>query len=152
MDERIAGMRKQIFITLIISILICSFAHAQSKKSPKRTKQIPAVKDNSPIVSKPLVTFVEIGSVKCIPCRMMQPIMRSIEQKYGDQIKVVFYDVWKQEQAHFAQEYNVRLIPTQVFLDAKGKELMRHEGFFPEKDIDTFLQSKDLKPKLSAKE
>ncbi len=60
--------------------------------------------------------------------------------------------MWKEEQAHYAQDYNIRLIPTQVFLDANGKELMRHEGYFPEKEIDVFLQSKGLKPKLPAKE
>ncbi len=76
----------------------------------------------------------------------MQPVMKSIEQKYGDQLKVVFYDVWKQEQARFAQVYSIRLIPTQVFLDQEGKEVLRHEGFFPEKDIDAFLQSRGLKP------
>ena len=145
-------MKKQFVLLLILGIVFSSFVLAQSKKSPKKTKQIPAAKDNSPIVSKPLVTFVEIGSVNCIPCRMMQPVLRSIEKKYGDQIKVIFYDVWKPEQAHYGQEYKIRLIPTQVFLDANGKELMRHEGFFPEKDIDAFLQSKGLKPKLSAKE
>ena len=30
-----------------------------------------------------LVTFVELGSVNCIPCRMMQPIMTEIEQQSG---------------------------------------------------------------------
>jgi thioredoxin 1 len=74
-------------------------------------------------------------------------VMKAVEEKYGSQLKIVFYDVWKQEQAHYAQEYKIRLIPTQVFLDAKGKELMRHEGFYPEKDIDAFLQSHGLKPK-----
>ena len=39
------------------------------------------------------VTFVELGSVKCIPCKMMQPIMEEIEKEYGDQVKVVFHDV-----------------------------------------------------------
>jgi thioredoxin 1 len=148
MDERLGGMRKRIIVTIVISILVCTFAHTQSKKSIKRSKQTPAAnKDSSTIVSKPLVTFIELGSVKCIPCRMMQPVMRAIEQKYGNQIKVIFYDVWKQEQAQYAQEYKIRLIPTQVFLDVNGKELMRHEGFFPEKEIDIFLQSKGLKPK-----
>jgi thioredoxin 1 len=133
---------------LLICIIAFSSSDAQKKKKTKTTKQsAAAVKDSVAVVAKPMITFVELGSVKCIPCRMMQPVMKAIEQKYGDQVKVVFYDVWKQEQAHYAQDYNVRLIPTQVFLDAKGKELMRHEGFFPEKDIDTFLQSKGLKPK-----
>jgi thioredoxin 1 len=81
----------------------------------------------------------------------MQPVMKAIEEKYGSQIKVVFYDVWKEEQAYYASEYKIRLIPTQVFLDINGKELMRHEGFFSEKAIDTFLQSKGLKPKSGKK-
>ncbi|HQK72015.1 MAG TPA: hypothetical protein PL101_12990, partial [Bacteroidales bacterium] len=36
------------------------------------------------------VTFIELGSVRCIPCQQMQPIMKSIQEKYGDQVKVVF--------------------------------------------------------------
>jgi len=87
-----------------------------------------------------------------VPCRQMQPVMKAIEEKYTGQVKVIFYDVWKEDQQHYAQEYKIRVIPTQVFLDQNGRELMRHEGFFPEKDIDGFLQSKGLKPKLSSKE
>jgi thioredoxin 1 len=98
-----------------------------------------------------LVTFVELGSVKCIPCRQMQPVMKAIEEKFGEQIKVVFYDVWKEDQKHFAQKYGIRLIPTQVFLDESGKEIMRHEGFFPEKEIATFLQGRGLKLKPPGK-
>jgi thioredoxin 1 len=101
---------------------------------------------------KPKITFVELGSVKCVPCRQMQPVMKAIEEKYAGQVKVVFYDVWKEDQRHYAGEYKVRVIPTQVFLDEKGQELMRHEGFFPEKDIDAFLQSKGLKPKTAVKD
>jgi len=78
--------------------------------------------------------------------------MKAIEDKYGDQIKVVFYDVWKDDQKEYASKYKIRLIPTQVFLDESGKELMRHEGFFPEEDIDEFLQSRGLKPMPVAKD
>lgn len=93
------------------------------------------------------VTFVELGSVNCIPCKAMQPIMKSIEKKYGDQVKVVFYDVWTKEQRKFAEQYKIKLIPTQVFLDANGKEFHRHEGFYPEEEIDKILQGKGLKEK-----
>jgi len=92
------------------------------------------------------ITFVELGSVNCIPCKAMQPVMKAIEEKYGDQIKVVFYDVWQPDQKKYAQQYRIRLIPTQVFLDASDKEIFRHEGFFPEEEIDTLLQSHGLKP------
>jgi|SRR3990172_3117227 len=97
------------------------------------------------IGQKPLATFVELGSVNCIPCRMMQPVMRSVEQKYGSQVKVVFHDVWTEAGRPAASQYKIRLIPTQVFLDKDGKEFFRHEGFFPEAEIDKLLQKQGLK-------
>ncbi len=96
---------------------------------------------------KPKVTFVELGSVRCIPCKQMQPVMKAIEKKYGEQVKVIFYDVWKPEQKDYAEKYKIQLIPTQVFLDENGKEFFRHEGFYPEKEIDKILKSKGISPK-----
>jgi thioredoxin 1 len=95
---------------------------------------------------EPKVTFIELGSVNCIPCKQMQPVMKSIEEKYDEQVKVIFYDVWKQEQKKYAQQYGIKLIPTQVFLDENGKEFHRHEGFYPEAEIDKILKAKGLKP------
>jgi thioredoxin 1 len=88
------------------------------------------------------VTFVELGSVKCIPCRQMQPVMKSVEEKYKGQVKVVFHDVWKDKA--LAQKYGIQLIPTQIFLDENGKEFFRHEGFFPEDEIVKLLASKGI--------
>jgi thioredoxin 1 len=96
--------------------------------------------------SKPKVTFVELGSVNCIPCKQMQPVMKAIETKYGERVKVTFYDVWTPEQKKYASQYKIKLIPTQVFLDENGKEFFRHEGFYPEKEIDKLLQGKGIKP------
>ena len=33
------------------------------------------------------------------------------------------------------QKYGVKMIPTQIFFDASGKELFRHEGFMSKEDI-----------------
>jgi thioredoxin 1 len=97
---------------------------------------------------KPLVTFVELGSVKCIPCRQMQPVMKSVEEKYGKQVSVVFYDVWKPDQREYAEKYGIKVIPTQVFLDKDGKEFFRHEGFFPEPEIDRLFEKRGLKARM----
>lgn len=91
------------------------------------------------------VTFIELGSVKCIPCQKMQVVMKSVEEKFGDQVKVVFYDVWTPEGKPFADLYNVNLIPTQVFLDKHGKEYARHEGYFPEEELVKVLNEKGVK-------
>ena len=94
---------------------------------------------------KPLVTFIELGSVNCIPCRQMQPVMKAIEGKYGSQVNVVFHDVWTEAGKPAASRYRIRLIPTQIFLDKGGKEFFRHEGFFPEMEIDKLLQKQGLR-------
>ncbi|MEI6847069.1 MAG: thioredoxin family protein [Chlorobiaceae bacterium] len=105
----------------------------------------PQVKSVNPIM-KPQVTFVELGSKSCIPCKLMQPVMRSVESKYGWQLKVVFYDVSSTEHRHYAKLYSIRIIPTQVFMDGNGKEFFRHEGFFSEKEIDTLLKQHGIMP------
>lgn len=91
------------------------------------------------------ITFLELGSVSCIPCKKMQPVMKSIETRYAGDVKVIFHDVMKDKT--ISQKYGIKLIPTQIFLDRSGKELMRHEGFFPEEEIDKFLASQGVTPK-----
>lgn len=91
-------------------------------------------------VSIPKITFIELGSVKCIPCKMMQPVMESIEKEYSEIVKVIFYDVWTKEEKKYARQYKIKLIPTQVFLDEEGKEFFRHEGFFSQKDIEELIR------------
>ncbi len=87
---------------------------------------------------KPKVTFIELGSVNCFPCRKMKLIMKSTEKRYGSQIKVLFYDVWKPEQKEYAKKYKIRVIPTQVFLDENGNDFFRHEGFSQKKKLIRF--------------
>ena len=90
------------------------------------------------------VTFVELGSVRCIPCKMMQPIMKEIEEEYGAEVDVVFHDVWTAAGEPYGREYGIRVIPTQVFLDADGKEFFRHEGYYPKEEIVQLLKSRGV--------
>lgn len=118
---------------LLISAAVLLIAACGAKKADNEI-----VQENS----KALITFVELGSVNCIPCKAMQPVMKSIETKYEGQVEVIFHDV--REDRSIGQKFGIRLIPTQVFLDSSGQEIMRHQGFFPEKDIDRFLQEQGL--------
>ena len=83
--------------------------------------------------SKYPVTFIEIGADRCIPCKKMQPIMKEIAGTYAGRVQVVFYDVWKDPEP--GRHYGIQLIPTQIFMDRKGKEIARHVGFFPKEEI-----------------
>ena len=91
------------------------------------------------------VTFVEIGAARCIPCKMMQPIMKEIAEEYKGQVNVVFHDVWTEKGKADAMKYNIRFIPTQVFLDKDGKEYFRHEGYFPKDELIKVLKMKGVK-------
>jgi len=132
-------MKNQYIIVLLVfisALLFFSCGKKEMKQVENKTNQNELVNNNYKI------EFIELGSVSCIPCKKMQPVMASIEKKYAGQVKVTFHDVWKDEAP--AKKYGIDLIPTQVFLDAGGKELMRHQGFYPEEDIDKFLQSQGV--------
>ncbi|MCX6984615.1 MAG: thioredoxin family protein [Lentisphaerae bacterium] len=83
----------------------------------------------------PLPKLVDLGASKCIPCKKMAPILEELKKEYAGILDVEFIDVWQKENAKKAEEYKVESIPTQVFLDSKGKELWRHVGFFSKEDI-----------------
>ena len=82
---------------------------------------------------KPLPRLLDLGAGKCVPCKMMVPILDELKTTYAGKLDVVFIDVWENEQA--GAQYGIRMIPTQIFYDANGKELFRHEGFFAKEDI-----------------
>lgn len=97
---------------------------------------------DSTTVAKPKITMLELGSTSCIPCKMMEPVMESLQENYGEQIRIIFYDVKKEKEK--AAEWKIRMIPTQVFLDEEGKEIHRHVGFYSEELIDEFLLEQGL--------
>lgn len=74
------------------------------------------------------VTMVDLGAKKCIPCKMMAPIMEELEKEYKGRAAIVFIDVWENPDA--GRKFGVDIIPTQIFYDAKGNEVLRHKGFY----------------------
>ena len=80
-----------------------------------------------------LPKLVDLGADKCIPCKMMAPILDDLKKNYAGKLEVEFIDVWKNQSA--GEQYGIRVIPTQIFFSAAGKELFRHEGFFAKEDI-----------------
>jgi thioredoxin 1 len=80
-----------------------------------------------------LPKLVDLGADKCIPCKAMAPILKDLKAEYAGRMDVEFIDVWKNPDA--GKTYKIKLIPTQIFFDASGKERFRHEGFFGREDI-----------------
>lgn len=82
-------------------------------------------------------TLVEFGATGCKPCDMMQPILDNLKKKYKDRINVVFVHVG--EQQILGARFGIRSIPVQAFFDSKGREVFRHEGFYPQTEIEKKL-------------
>lgn len=83
--------------------------------------------------AKSLPRLVDLGAKKCIPCKQMVPVLEALTAEYAGRLEVVFIDVWENRAA--SKEYGIRLIPTQIFYDAAGKELFRHEGYWSKEAI-----------------
>lgn len=90
----------------------------------------PATSDTDKV---PIPKLLDLGADKCIPCKKMAPILDALKEEYKGQFDVVFIDVWKNPDA--SKKHGIRLIPTQIFFDADGQELFRHEGFYSREDI-----------------
>lgn len=84
-------------------------------------------------VTQGLPRLLDLGATKCIPCKMMAPILDELKEQYAGVFAVEFIDVW--EKPAEAEKYGVESIPTQIFFDASGKELFRHVGFFSKEEI-----------------
>ena len=115
-------------IIVIFLIVVCSCSICWSAMS----------QDDLP-AGEAQITFVELGSVNCIPCKQMKSVMEAIEKEYAGKVKVVFHDVWTKEGKPYGEQYGIRVIPTQVFIDKNGKEIFRHEGYFPKEAVEKVL-------------
>jgi thioredoxin 1 len=82
---------------------------------------------------RPLPKLIDFGSGQCATCKMMDVILDELAQEYNGKLKIQFVDA--REQTELAEQHSIRMIPTQIFFDAEGKELFRHEGFISKKDI-----------------
>jgi len=88
------------------------------------------------------VVMLELGSVGCVPCEQMKPVMEKLKTNYRGKLEVIFVDVSKNKDT--ARKFGVFAIPTQVFLDKNGKEFHRHMGFYGYEEIEPVLKKAGL--------
>jgi thioredoxin 1 len=121
---------KPIVIAGATLILVGAFLLKESGRgdSPTRSAGVAA-----PEVAAGLPRLVDLGADKCIPCKKMAPILEELSLTYQGVFEVEVFDEWKNPGA--AKEWGIRIIPTQVFIDATGTERFRHQGFMPRETI-----------------
>lgn len=82
---------------------------------------------------KPRPTLLEFGREACPICKRMELVLAQVKKAYGSQVEVRILHVEREE--HLYRSYGVVIIPTQVFLDASGKEVFRHEGEYSREEL-----------------
>ncbi len=114
------------FLLLVVFFLIFQALPAWSQGS-------------SPAKAKP--ALYEFGAGYCFSCKEMEKVMAELKPAYSDQME--FRMVYADKEKDLFQQYKIMLIPTQVFLDASGKEVDRHIGPLTKEEV--IQKLKDLK-------
>ena len=122
-------MKKIIPVIIFISaVFILMFLYTASEQGRK------TVLEPLPEIPAPgMVTMVNLGAESCLPCRMMQPILKELRIEYENQVSFPFIDTWKYTDQ--GQRFRITSIPTQIFYDQNGVEVFRHAGFLDKKAI-----------------
>jgi len=146
--SRPCGNGKWIWMALALAVVAvflakspCALKCRSPQNAPPATAAVPAAVSagtlpalaKAPARPQALPRLVDLGAGKCIPCKMMVPILEELKKTYEGKLDVVFIDVW--EKPDEAKKFGINMIPTQIFYDLSGKELFRHEGFFGKDDI-----------------
>ena len=124
-------MKKTAFLVMLMLIMICGCSNAAGiddvlNKAKKEGK----------------IVMLELGSVGCIPCEQMKPVMEKLRTNYKGKIEVIFVDIRKDGEN--GRRFGVTMIPTQVFLDKSGKEFHRHIGFYAYEEIEPMLKKSGI--------
>jgi thioredoxin 1 len=127
----------------IAGLIIFLFSFLQAPFFSSLTTAAAQAAETKEIPAKGMVTMVDLGAKKCVPCKMMAPIMEKVEKDYQGKALIHFFDVWEDREP--AMRFRIRAIPTQIFFDKDAKEAYRHEGFMSEADIVSQLTKMGVK-------
>lgn len=121
-------------VVLLVAVAACVKHFGSGRADSAKGTQPDA--DHSPATAPAggLPRLVELGAGKCQACRAMAPIIERLRKEYAGKIVVESVDVMQDRER--ARQIDFSLIPSQVFFDAAGKELWRHEGFMPKDQIE----------------
>jgi len=128
-----SGMAMKAAVIAVLAIAVAAALYMKCQKTAPVAAQgaLAIVKQDASKAALP--RLLDLGADKCIPCKMMAPILEELKKEFAGIFDVEFVDVWKNPQE--AEKHGVKIIPTQIFFDPSGKELFRHQGFFSKEDI-----------------
>ena len=73
-----------------------------------------------------MIKVIKFGASWCTPCKTFEPVFKSIAKEYKD--KAIFVEKDIEECEEEVEEYQIRSVPTLLFLDEKGVVVGRIVG------------------------
>ena len=127
--------RRLAILALVLAVFVAAFFMRQMRRSaPGPDGADSAIVDGTGASQNAqLPRLLDLGSDQCIPCKMMVPILKELKEEYASAFEVEVIDVRKNRAV--GEEFGIRVIPTQIFFDASGKEIFRNQGFISKEDI-----------------
>ncbi len=121
------------FVVITITFLnaLVAFAASEEATSKKPPQEISISTPKKIALPK----MLDLGAGKCKQCIEMAPMLEELKRVYADRVEVEFIDLWKHQD--MGEKYNIEVMPTQIFFDASGKEVFRHEGVMLKEEIIT---------------
>lgn len=95
-----------------------------------------------------MVTFVSFGADGCRPCRLMEPMLKRLDEEFEG--RAAIRELNTSEYPEVVPYFRITAVPTQILYDSKGKELGWHQGFMDEASMRTAIQDA-LKKEAEAK-
>ena len=133
--------RSLLFISLIklLILFILLFSHQACLAQSSMDRRIP-----KEVVKITLPKLLDFGAGTCIPCKKMAPILQELAEEYKGRVVIRVIEVYQERELTRAN--GIRLIPTQIFFDAKNQEVYRHIGFMDKEQINNVFKTMGINP------
>ena len=120
------------FMLIIPPLSQVAFPQSKPERLPKEIAKIRLPK------------LIDFGANKCIPCKKMAPILQELTEEYKGRVVIKIIEVYQEQE--LTRVNGVRLIPTQIFFDAKNQEVYRHVGFMDKEQIKKVFEKMGVHP------
>jgi thioredoxin 1 len=147
--------RSGVLPKLAIVLIVAGAAGAVIYLKQQQAQEISITSETELNIGQGLPSLIEFGRGQCAACKAMKPVIEGMASDFKDSLNVQNVDTGANPQ--LAGKFKIRIIPCQIFFDANGREIFRHEGFFDRekilarwKELGFDLEAKPSAPPASA--
>lgn len=127
-------MKKTLIIAALIFVLPIAVYAVLSCKNP-------AINETA-VASVGMPKLIKFSSPMCSDCQALAKVIDEVDDDYEDRVEFIEISVNDNSGAVREQikKYNVKLVPTMVFLNSKGEQIARVEGSVPKEQLIEYLE------------